>query len=136
MHKRSQQFLGPVPAWPLTHCDLKQSLFYSCSSLHQTEPSPAPHSLDDVLTTLVIVGVIREEQAQCPLLHSGGGAPLLWQLGPSSSGYLLGGIWMVQEGLGPKEAINFFPVNKREQALPEGLVASKPRYCPRAASHS
>lgn len=52
MQKGCQQFLGRFLASPLTHCDLKQSLFYSCSSLHPAWPAQAGRCGDDIWSSL------------------------------------------------------------------------------------
>lgn len=93
-----------------------------------------PTQAGDVLTTRVIAGVIREELSARGFVLMGW-LPHCGDSGLSSSWYLLGSTQMAREAFGPKEAINFFPVNKREQALSGGLAASESRFCPGASSH-
>lgn len=144
---------GPC-SWPaLTHCDLKPSHFYSCSSICQVEGSPALHRSHGIPKTACHLRVKSKEQAPGfvtflptgPLTSAlGRHMPFSFAFGdrhgasskPQAHALLgRGGIWMAPGSLGPRESDPYFPHEQEAtgpECSPRAPVVSNPGVGPDA----
>lgn len=117
---------GPC-SWPaLTHCDLKPSHFYSCSSICQVEGSPALHRSHGIPKTACHLRVKSKEQAPGfvtflligPLASALRLTAFSFAFGERHGAMLSWGVatsgWH-QAPLAPERAIPIFPMNKKRQ---------------------